>query len=230
MISHLTHGKLRIAGSPDNPSETFWDGVQVALTISEHKAILHLVRNAGVNQSYRQVYDSVRGPGFCAGQGSRGFQDNVRSLIRRARKKFIVVDPTFAEIHTTHGFGYRWGVACAQTHESSTRIEMPLTRGALVVYAQTSQAYVRQVGLNLSIGEVSMLALLTRSSGYVSYSDLYDAMRDSGCKSERGRGQYRQNVRSAIKRIRKKMKDVSPELKRMIHNYPSFGYRLIEMQ
>ncbi len=40
--------------------------------------------------------------------GSDGFRANVRSFIKRIRKKFRDADPEFEEIDNYPGFGYRW--------------------------------------------------------------------------------------------------------------------------
>ncbi|MEE8506106.1 MAG: helix-turn-helix domain-containing protein, partial [Kiloniellales bacterium] len=45
---------------------------------------------------------------FAAGYGSEGFRANVRSFIKRIRKKFRDVDSDFDRIDNYPGFGYRW--------------------------------------------------------------------------------------------------------------------------
>ncbi|MFQ6019027.1 MAG: helix-turn-helix domain-containing protein, partial [Kiloniellaceae bacterium] len=62
----------------------------------------------GGDATYRQIYDIVRGKDFAAGYGSEGFRANVRSFIKRIRKKFRDVDPEFDRIDNYAGFGYRW--------------------------------------------------------------------------------------------------------------------------
>jgi two-component system, OmpR family, response regulator ChvI len=47
--------------------------------------------------------------GFIAGHGNHGYRSNVRSAIKRTRKKFLKLDPTFAEIENYQAFGYCWG-------------------------------------------------------------------------------------------------------------------------
>jgi len=63
---------------------------------------------SGGDVTYRQIYDVVRGKDFAAGYGSDGFRANVRSFIKRIRKKFRDVDPEFDGIDNYPGFGYRW--------------------------------------------------------------------------------------------------------------------------
>jgi two-component system response regulator ChvI len=43
-----------------------------------------------------------------AGQGIDGHRTTIRSFIKRIRKKFRAVHPTFDQIQNYPGFGYRW--------------------------------------------------------------------------------------------------------------------------
>jgi two-component system response regulator ChvI len=86
----------------------FWRERQVDLTLSEFTIVRHLVVQAGRDVTYRQIYDIVRGKDFAAGFGIEGFRANVRSFIKRIRKKFKDVDPDFDRIDNYPGFGYRW--------------------------------------------------------------------------------------------------------------------------
>lgn len=86
----------------------YWKGTAVDLTLTEFKMVLHLVRNAGEELTYRALYDVVHGSGFFAGTGSDGYRANVRTFIKRIRRKFRDLDDTFDEIDNYAGFGYRW--------------------------------------------------------------------------------------------------------------------------
>ncbi len=86
----------------------FWRGTQVDLTLSEFGIVRFMAFQAGGDVTYRQIYDVVRGKDFAAGFGSEGFRANVRSFIKRIRKKFRVADTEFAGIDNYPGFGYRW--------------------------------------------------------------------------------------------------------------------------
>lgn len=66
---------------------------------------------AGRAVSYREIYDTLRGENFAAGQGSDGYRANVRVLIKRVRQKVLAVDSTFDAIENLPGFGYRWRIA-----------------------------------------------------------------------------------------------------------------------
>ena len=89
-------------------SRATWNGVDVQLTAGEYNLVDLLVLNVGHYESYRAIYDVLRGPGFVSGRGSQGYRTNVRSSIKRVRNKFRALDPTFAEIESYTAFGYRW--------------------------------------------------------------------------------------------------------------------------
>lgn len=90
-------------------SRAYWNGVDVDLTVAEFRVVRHLALNVGRYVTYREIYDCVRYRGFISGAGVNGFRANVRSAIKRIRKKFLQVDPTFCEIHNYTAFGYAWG-------------------------------------------------------------------------------------------------------------------------
>jgi len=62
----------------------------------------------GEDVSYRELYDLVHGKDFLAGSGTDGYRANVRTFIKRIRKKLREVDTEFEHIHNYAGFGYRW--------------------------------------------------------------------------------------------------------------------------
>jgi len=88
--------------------QAFWKGSPVNLTITEFNIVSLFAKRVGENLSYREIYDVVHGPGFCAGDGLNGYQTNVRSLIKRIRQKFHEADESFGEIENHRGYGYRW--------------------------------------------------------------------------------------------------------------------------
>ena len=91
----------------------YWRGAQVDLTLSEFGIVRFMAFQAKGDVTYRQIYDVVRGKDFAAGYGAEGFRANVRSFIKRIRKKFREVDPEFETIDNFPGFGYRWRDAAA---------------------------------------------------------------------------------------------------------------------
>jgi two-component system, OmpR family, response regulator ChvI len=85
-----------------------WGGADVGLSMGEYKIVRLLASNVGRAVSNRAIYDKLHYEGFIAGPGTDGYRANVRSYIKRIRKKFLKLDPTFAEIEAFAGFGYCW--------------------------------------------------------------------------------------------------------------------------
>ena len=67
-----------------------------------------LVTKTGQWCSYRAIYDCVHYAGFMAGQGGTGYLTNVRSIMKRMRRKFRTLDPEFDEIINQAATGYAW--------------------------------------------------------------------------------------------------------------------------
>jgi two-component system response regulator ChvI len=86
----------------------YWNEVDVGLTVSEYDIVHFLASNVGDYETYRAIYDVQYYEGFVAGQGDEGYRTNVRSSIRRIRRKFCEVDSTFSEIQNSQSRGYRW--------------------------------------------------------------------------------------------------------------------------
>jgi two-component system response regulator ChvI len=91
-------------------SRAFWDGVSIELTVGEFKIINLLASNAGRHVSYREIYDVLHYRGFVAGGGENGYKTNVRSAVKRIRRKLEKYDPTFDRIQNYTAFGYIWAV------------------------------------------------------------------------------------------------------------------------
>jgi two-component system response regulator ChvI len=85
-----------------------WAGRAIDLTLTEFKIVMLLANKAGQDVGYRQIYDLVHGKDFIAGHGSDGYRANVRTFIKRIRRKFRDSDPGFDHIENYAGFGYRW--------------------------------------------------------------------------------------------------------------------------
>lgn len=89
-------------------NRALWAGRTLDLTLTEFKILTLLAENAGEDVGYRDIYDLVHGKDFIAGHGAEGYRANVRTFIKRIRKKFRDVDPGFDHIQNYAGFGYRW--------------------------------------------------------------------------------------------------------------------------
>ena len=101
----LVFGKV-VLGPADH--RAYWNGVDVGLTVTEYNIVHFLASNAGRYLTYRAIYDLQYYEGFIAGLGDQGYRTNVRSSIKRIRRKFCILDPTFSEIETFAALGYRW--------------------------------------------------------------------------------------------------------------------------
>jgi two-component system response regulator ChvI len=99
------HGELALHRQT---ARTLWRQHDVGLTMTEYKIVALLASHKGEVMTYRAIYDTAHYQGFVAGSGEHGHNTNVRSLLKRIRKKFLAVDPDFAEIENEQGVGYRW--------------------------------------------------------------------------------------------------------------------------
>ena len=102
-VLHLGHLELRF-----DTNRASWAGTPIDLTLTEFKIVALLALRTGEDVSYREIYDLVHGKDFVAGYGNDGYRSNVRTFIKRIRKKFHAVDSDFDHIHNYAGFGYRW--------------------------------------------------------------------------------------------------------------------------
>jgi two-component system, OmpR family, response regulator ChvI len=89
-------------------ARALWRQQDLELTVMEYKIVARLMAHIGEPQTYRAIYDTAHYEGFVAGSGERGYTTNVRSIMKRIRRKFLAVDPGFAEIENVQRVGYRW--------------------------------------------------------------------------------------------------------------------------
>ncbi len=85
-----------------------WNGRTLDLTLTEFKIVALLASRVSEDVGYREIYDLVHGKDFVAGYGAEGYRANVRTFIKRIRKKFRDIDPEFDQVQNYAGFGYRW--------------------------------------------------------------------------------------------------------------------------
>ena len=96
--------------------------------------------------------------------------------------------------------------------------------GKLVLRPAIGRACWVDIDVGLTIGEYNIVHLLASNVGrYLSYRALYDHMHYEGFIAGSGDDGYRTNVRSTIKRIRNKFREIDPTFTE-IENYPAFGY------
>jgi len=89
-------------------NRAFWKGSTIDLTLTEFRMVSQLALKPGEDVSYRELYDLVHGKDFLAGSGADGYRANVRTFIKRIRKKFRDVDLEFDQVRNYAGFGYQW--------------------------------------------------------------------------------------------------------------------------
>ena len=96
--------------------------------------------------------------------------------------------------------------------------------GKLLLRPDVSRAYWKDADLDLTLGEYNIVHLLASNVGrYLTYRAIYDRLHYEGFIAGTGADGYRANVRSAIKRIRNKLRDFDPTFDK-IENYAGFGY------
>jgi two-component system response regulator ChvI len=106
----------------------------------------------------------------------------------------------------------------------STSIE-PTQCGKLKLHSDIARAYWDGVDVELTLTEFKIVFLLVSRAGeYVTYRSVYDCVRYTGFVAGNGEDGFRTNVRSSIKRIRNKFRQLDDGFSD-IENYPAFGYR-----
>jgi two-component system response regulator ChvI len=107
------------------------------------------------------------------------------------------------------------------THRFSATGDAP---HGVVSAERFGRAYWNDVDLDLTLGEYNIVHLLASNVGrYVTYRKVYDRLHYEGFIAGTGPEGYRANVRSAIKRIRNKFRDLDPTFDK-VENYTGFGY------
>jgi two-component system response regulator ChvI len=96
--------------------------------------------------------------------------------------------------------------------------------GKLVLRPAIGRANWNDADLGLTIGEFNIVYLLASNVGrYLSYRAIYDRMHYEGFIAGSGDDGYRTNVRSTIKRIRNKFREIDPAFEE-IKNSIALGY------
>jgi len=98
-------------------------------------------------------------------------------------------------------------------------------RGKLELRNDINRAFYDGKRVDLTLTEFQIVRLLASAAETdVSYRQIYDLVRGKDFIAGYGEEGYRVNVRSFIKRIRQKFRDVDDSFA-CIENYPGFGYR-----
>lgn len=97
--------------------------------------------------------------------------------------------------------------------------------GPLVVDEPGHRVRWQDSEISLTINEFKIVVALARQGGKdFSYREIYDVVRGEGFAAGQGHLGYRQNVRTFIKRIRQKFREVDSDFEH-IENFPGYGYR-----
>lgn len=110
------------------------------------------------------------------------------------------------------------GVAPSRAGDKATFADLEL-------WLESSRAFWKGRQVDLTLTEFKMVHYLAARAGKdVRYRELYDLVHGEGFAGGYGDEGYRTNVRTFIKRIRQKFRDID-ETFEAIENYPGFGYR-----
>jgi two-component system, OmpR family, response regulator ChvI len=102
-----------------------------------------------------------------------------------------------------------------------------LSLDQLMLRFDTNRASWAGRAVDLTLTEFRIVTLLAENAGSdIGYREIYDLVHGKDFVAGQGSEGYRANVRTFIKRIRMKFRDVDPGFDH-IENYASFGYRWI---
>ena len=97
--------------------------------------------------------------------------------------------------------------------------------GSLELNLQSNRAFWRAGQVELTLTEFEIVRFLASRAGQdTRYREIYDLVHGRGFVAGEGPEGYRANVRTFIKRIRQKFRNIDPQFEQ-IENYPGFGYR-----
>ena len=100
-----------------------------------------------------------------------------------------------------------------------------LTSGKLRLDLKSHRAWWDGRQVDLTLAEFGIVHLLVKQCGSdIPYREIYDVVRGEDFIAGQGENGFRANVRSAIKRIRQKFRQLDEDFD-CIENYPGFGYR-----
>ncbi|WP_217807961.1 response regulator transcription factor [Oceanibacterium hippocampi] len=144
--------------------------------------------------------------------GAVDFVDKSRSLTIITRRMRLILE------------GIK-GAASADVNENSGDV---VIRGELELRPDIGRAFWKGERVELTLTEFDIVKLMaTRNGEDLTYRQIYDLVHGANFAVGYGAEGYRANVRSFIKRIRQKFRDIDPQFNK-IENYPGFGYRWVE--
>lgn len=100
-----------------------------------------------------------------------------------------------------------------------------LSVGNLELNLESNRAFWRSGQVELTLTEFEIVRFLASRAGQdIRYREIYDLVHGKGFVAGEGPEGYRANVRTFIKRVRQKFRNIDAEFEQ-IENYPGFGYR-----
>jgi len=112
--------------------------------------------------------------------------------------------------------------------DGASDVNQPLIRGKLELRTAISRAFYDSRRVDLTLTEFNIVRLLAGAvDADVSYRQIYDLVRGKDFIAGVGEEGFRVNVRSFIKRVRQKFRDIDEGFD-CIANYPGFGYRWMD--
>jgi two-component system, OmpR family, response regulator ChvI len=149
------------------------------------------------------------------------FVDDIASLMKQATCRSQVVYRSRGVDTSASGPKL---AATSTASGSAAPADQPLVCGRVVLQPNGSRAFWNGKDVELTFGEYRIVDLLTSKPGqYFTYRAIYDRLRHEGFVANGGPTGHCANVRSAIKRIRNKFRDLDPTFD-AIKNYQAFGY------
>jgi two-component system, OmpR family, response regulator ChvI len=140
-------------------------------------------------------------------KGAVDFIEKSRSFSIILRRMRIIAD------------GYRPASNNAEDEAEETSF------GDLELDLKSNRGLWKSLPVPLTLREFKIVALLAGRAGQdVTYREIYDVVHGEGFVAGYGVDGYRANVRTFIKRVRQKFREVDDDFE-MIENYPGFGYR-----
>lgn len=99
------------------------------------------------------------------------------------------------------------------------------SNGPLQLDPRSARAMWRGTQVDLTLTEFKVVQMLFARAGRdVAYREIYDVVHGEGFQAGAGTEGYRANVRTLVKRIRQKFRNIDPSFD-ALENYPGFGYR-----
>lgn len=141
---------------------------------------------------------------------------------------FVEKSRSFTILHRRMGLilgGVKAGPGTGQQTAPAADGAAEMIVGSLELNLGSNRAFWRAGQVELTLTEFEIVRFLASRAGQdVRYREIYDLVHGRGFIAGEGPEGYRANVRTFIKRIRQKFRNIDSQFEQ-IENYPGFGYR-----